>query len=89
MITNVKILAKKSIFLFIAYTNFHVILNPLSINIKENLVSTLVFPIIDYLYTVYNDMSKFLSDKIDILHNQCLRFIYRQSRRSLISNYRA
>ena len=45
-------------------------------NIKKLLVTSLVFPVIDYCAVAYNDLSDILNTKLQRIQNACLRFIY-------------
>ena len=58
------------------------------VKIKDSLVKSLICPIIDYSSTVYNDISQFLFNKIELLHNRSIRLIYRLPRTAHISQYK-
>lgn len=50
--------------------------NSLPTTLRIKLVQTLIFPLIDYCYVVYNDLSSGLSVKLQKLINCAIRFIY-------------
>lgn len=62
--------------------------NSLSRELRASLISTLVFPIVDYCCLVYHGLSDELNVKLQRLINCCIRFIFDLRRGEHISPYR-
>lgn len=62
--------------------------NAMSSELRTTLVSTLIFPIIDYCSLVYNDVSAELNIKLQRLINSSIRFIFNLRRDEHITAYR-
>lgn len=62
--------------------------NSLSLELKCKLVTTLVFPIIDYCCLVYHNLTDELDTKLQRLINCCVRFIFDLRRDEHISPFR-
>lgn len=60
----------------------------LSRELRIKLVTTLIFPIFDYCCLVYNDLSMELDAKLQVLLNNCIRFIFDLRRDVHITPYR-
>lgn len=57
-------------------------------NIRKTLVTSLIFPIIDYGCMSYNGITKVMNDKVDRWLNRGIRFIFRLHKYDHISPYR-
>lgn len=62
--------------------------NALSRDLRTKLVRTLIFPIIDYCCIVYHDLTDELNSKLQVLFNNCIRFIFNLRRDVHITPYR-
>lgn len=62
--------------------------NALSFQLKVKLISTLVFPYLDYCCLVYHDLTGELNTKLQRLINSCIRFIFNLRRSEHITPYR-
>lgn len=60
----------------------------LSRQLRIKLVTTLIFPIFDYCCLVYNDLTNELDTKLQVLLNNCIRFIFDLRRDVHITPYR-
>lgn len=58
-------------------------------NTKLLLVQALVLPIIDYVDVCYSDLTQLLLNRLEILLNNCIRFIFRLRKFDHISFYRS
>ena len=61
--------------------------NFLSVNLKKQLVTALIFPHLDYCSLVYCDISDYLNTKLRRLQNHLVRFIFRLRRDSALKPY--
>ncbi|KAK0169327.1 hypothetical protein PV328_012197 [Microctonus aethiopoides] len=62
--------------------------NSLSVPLKTKLVTSLIFPILDYCCVVYNDVTVQLNLKLQRLMNSAIRFIYNIRRDEHITPFR-
>lgn len=62
--------------------------NSLSLQLIIKLISTLILPHFDYCCLVYNDMTDELNSKLQVLANNCIRFIYDLRRDDHVSPFR-
>lgn len=62
--------------------------NSLSIDLRSKLISTLVFPHFDYCCLVYNDTTDELNTKLQVLANNCIRFVFDLRRDEHVTPYR-
>lgn len=62
--------------------------NSLSTELRIKLVSTLIIPHFDYCCLVYLDLSDEMNSKLQVLANNCIRFIYDLRRDEHITPYR-
>lgn len=63
--------------------------NFLPFKVKETLMQTLIFPIIDYGDVCYYDLNADLLNKLDRLLNNCIRFVFNLRKYDHVSAYRA
>ena len=61
--------------------------NFLSVNLKKQLVTALIFPHLDYCSLVYCDISDYLNTKLQRLQNHLVRFIFRLRKDAALKPY--
>lgn len=62
--------------------------NSLSCELRQKLVSALIFPVLDYCFIIYNDVTSELNQKLQRLMNCAIRFIFNSERDVHITPYR-
>lgn len=62
--------------------------NSLSSQLRIKLINALVFPHLDYCCLVYHDITDELNSKLQVLANNCIRFIFDLRRDEHVSPYR-
>jgi hypothetical protein len=60
----------------------------LPIDVKKRLVQSLVFPFFDYCDLIFYELGAALEAKLNVAHNNCIRFIFGLKRHEIITPYR-